>query len=200
MKCALIDNYDSFTFNLRELLDRFSAEVTVVRNDAFELESLYEYDAIVISPGPGKPSEAGLIKEVVRKFHGVKPILGICLGMQAIAEELGGNLNYLNHPIHGQASFCFHRGDAIFTNVSTHFEAGRYHSIVVDKESLIVDMEIIADTADGLPMALRIADTLTYGLQFHPESILTPDGEAMISNFIELVKKYSHELPARKAI
>ncbi len=200
MKIALLDNYDSFTFNLKELLSRFVSEVQVIRNDQFDLEELYAFDAIIISPGPGKPSDAGLIKEVVRQFHKVKPILGICLGMQAIAEELGASLQYLDKPIHGKSSEIEHTQDRIFQGIRNPFLVGRYHSIAVNKTTLPHGMKEIASSDDGVVMAVKIKNLPVYGLQFHPESILTADGETMISNFIQIAKKSNYEDTVRKAI
>lgn len=200
MKIILIDNYDSFTFNLRELLNRFETDVTVVRNDKFDPADLYRYDAIIISPGPGKPSESGFIKEVIRRYHSTKPILGICLGMQAIAEELGGELNYLDKPVHGLASEIEHNGDEIFKGVSNPFEVGRYHSIVVNENSLPLNIKPISIGPNSILMGIRLQNFPVYGLQFHPESILTPQGEQMIANFLNIAKNRLHEKVIRQAV
>ena len=185
MKVALIDNYDSFTYNLYHLLRELEVEVTVYRNDQFRLEELQEFDKILLSPGPGIPSEAGLLMQVIKEYANRKPILGICLGEQAIGESFGGTLINLSEVFHGiQTPAHIVANDYIFEGLSKDILVGRYHSWVVDAESLPACLEITATSDEGQIMALRHKDLDVRGIQFHPESILTPDGKKMIQNWI----------------
>ena len=175
MKTVIIDNYDSFTFNLAHLLKELGAEVDVVRNDQFELPALERYDKIVLSPGPGIPSEAGLLLDVIRAYAGRKPMLGVCLGHQAIGEVFGAKLENLAEVYHGVATDCEHfSNDPIFNGMPRHFEVGRYHSWVVSKDGL----------PDGNIMALRHKRYPMHGIQFHPESVLTPLGRQIVGNWL----------------
>ena len=186
-KCVLIDNYDSFTYNLVHLLKELGAEVTVLRNDQFTLDEIEEYDRIILSPGPGLPSDAGLLLDVIRYYAGKKPILGVCLGHQAIAEVFGGQLENLSDVFHGIATQGIQLvSTPLFTGLPDSFPEGRYHSWVVSKESFPSCLEIIVESRDGLIMALRHRTYNIYGIQFHPESILTPDGKKILSNWLEL--------------
>ncbi len=186
MKTVIIDNYDSFTFNLAHLLKELGAEVDVVRNDQFELPTLERYDKIVLSPGPGIPSEAGLLLDVIRTYAGRKPMLGVCLGHQAIGEVFGAKLENLSEVYHGIATDCEHfSNDTIFNGVPTHFEVGRYHSWVVSKEGLPDCLEVTATSPDGNIMALRHKDYPIHGIQFHPESVLTPLGRQIVKNWLD---------------
>ncbi len=186
MKTVIIDNYDSFTFNLAHLLKELGAEVDVVRNDQFELPTLEQYDKIVLSPGPGIPSEAGLLLDVIRTYAGRKPMLGVCLGHQAIGEVFGAKLENLSEVYHGISTDCEHfANDPIFNDVPTHFEVGRYHSWVVSKEGLPDCLEVTATSPDGNIMALRHKHYPIHGIQFHPESVLTPLGRQIVKNWLD---------------
>ena len=186
MKIVIIDNYDSFTYNLSHLIKELGAEVTVLRNDQFKLEELEPYNKIVLSPGPGIPSEAGLLLDVIRTYAGKKPILGVCLGHQAIGEVFGGKLENLSEVFHGVATPChIVADDPIFSGLERTITIGRYHSWVVSKEAFPDCLEITAEI-DGQVMALRHKTLNVRGIQFHPESVLTPDGRKMIQNWLFL--------------
>ncbi len=185
MKIVIIDNYDSFTYNLSHLVKELGAEVSVYRNDQFELSQLEEFDKIILSPGPGIPSEAGLLLDVIRTYAGKKPILGVCLGHQAIGEVFGGKLENLNDVFHGVATPChLISNDPLFSGISKDFTVGRYHSWVVSKEDFPECLEITAESDEGQIMALRHRDYDVRGIQFHPESVLTPDGKQILHNWI----------------
>lgn len=185
MKTVIIDNYDSFTFNLAHLLKELGAEVDVVRNDQFELPALEQYDKIVLSPGPGIPSEAGLLLDVIRAYAGRKPMLGVCLGHQAIGEVFGAKLENLSEVYHGVATDCEHfSNDPIFNGMPRHFEVGRYHSWVVSKDGFPDCLEVTATSPDGNIMALRHKRYPVHGIQFHPESVLTPLGRQIVGNWL----------------
>ncbi|MFI3330871.1 MAG: aminodeoxychorismate/anthranilate synthase component II [Rikenellaceae bacterium] len=185
MKIVIIDNYDSFTYNLRHLLVELGAEVDVLRNDKFKLEELECYDKIVLSPGPGIPSEAGLLLDVIKYYAGKKPMLGVCLGEQAIGECFGGELTNLSEVFHGvQTPAKIISDDYIFDGLDKNIEVGRYHSWVVDADTLPPTLEITAISDEGQIMALRHKEYDIRGIQFHPESILTPQGKTMIANFL----------------
>ena len=182
----IIDNYDSFTYNLSHLIKELGAEVTVLRNDQFKLEGLEPFNKIVLSPGPGIPSEAGLLLDVIRTYAGKKPILGVCLGHQAIGEVFGGKLVNLSEVFHGVATPChIVVDDPIFSGLDRSITIGRYHSWVVSKEAFPDCLEITAEI-DGQVMALRHKALNVRGIQFHPESVLTPDGKKMIQNWLFL--------------
>ena len=187
-KILLIDNYDSFTYNLVQVIqEQLDIQVDVVRNDAFEMDLPVDYDMILLSPGPGIPAEAGKLLEVIRRFAARKPILGICLGHQAIAEAFGGKLLNLKEVCHGHASKILVDGQrsCLFTGLEEGFEAGRYHSWVVDPATLPECLEVTARTADGQIMALQHKDFPIYGLQFHPESVLSPEGPKSLKNWVQ---------------
>ena len=187
MKVVIIDNYDSFTYNLSHLIKELGAEVAVLRNDQFKLSDLEPYNKIVLSPGPGIPSEAGLLLDVIRTYAGKKPILGVCLGHQAIGEAFGGKLENLSDVFHGVATPChIVVDDPIFSGVERDITICRYHSWVVAKEGLPECLEITAVSDEGQIMALRHKTLNIRGIQFHPESVLTPDGKKMIQNFLFL--------------
>lgn len=189
MNVVLIDNYDSFTHNLAQYLrEQDTVNLTIIENDAFELTDLEGFHKIVISPGPGVPSTAGLIINVIRHYSGRKPLLGICLGLQAIYEAFGGqlfNLPLVQHGVTSSVSIT-DTNDPIFYGVGSPFNAGRYHSWVCDPVSLPEKLMITARDQEGTIMACRHITEPTYGVQFHPESILTPEGKKMIKNFAEL--------------
>ena len=185
MKIVIIDNYDSFTYNLSHLVKELGAEVSVVRNDEFELEALDAFDKIILSPGPGIPSEAGLLLEVIRHYAGRKPILGVCLGHQAIGEVFGGQLTNLSTVFHGVATEGTQLvNDYLFDGLPERITMGRYHSWVVDREGWPEALEVTALSDEGQVMALRHRKMDIHGIQFHPESVLTPDGRHMLENFI----------------
>lgn len=188
MNILLIDNYDSFTYNLSQYLEEEGGddvEVTVWRNDQFGLDDVERFDKIVLSPGPGVPDEAGLLKAVIRRYAPTKPILGVCLGEQAIGEVFGAEIYNLNTVFHGiQSSVRIVTSDYIFDNLSDSIKVGRYHSWVVGKEDFPAELEVTAVSDDGQVMALKHRRYDVHGIQFHPESILTPEGRTIIRNFI----------------
>lgn len=186
-KCVIIDNYDSFTYNLVHLFKELGADVTVVRNNQFFLEELAAFDRIVLSPGPGIPSEAGQLLDVIRRYAGVKPILGVCLGHQAIGEVFGAKLVNLSDVFHGVTTEARQLVDTpLFAGLPEHFPVGRYHSWVVAKTSFPDCLEIISESNEGMIMALRHRTHNVYGIQFHPESVLTPDGKRIMENWLHI--------------
>lgn len=193
MKIVIIDNYDSFTYNLAHLIKELGAEVSVYRNDQPEVQALIdnadniEFDKIVLSPGPGIPSEAGLLLDVIRTFAGKKPMLGVCLGHQAIGEVFGGQLTNLSDVFHGVATEGSQFGnDPIFSGLPERITMGRYHSWVVSKDGFPECLEITAESDEGQVMALRHKEYDIHGIQFHPESVLTTEGKTMIGNWLKL--------------
>ena len=186
-KIVIIDNYDSFTYNLAHLVKELGAEVSVYRNDQFELSQLEAFDKIILSPGPGIPSEAGLLLEVIKAYAGKKPILGVCLGHQAIGEVFGGQLENLSEVFHGVAIEGTQLGnDEIFAGLPNRITMGRYHSWVVSKKDFPNCLAITAEDDAGQIMALRHKTYDVRGIQFHPESVLTPDGRTMLQNWLNL--------------
>ena len=186
MKTVIIDNYDSFTYNLAHLVKELGAEVDVLRNDKFELEELEKYDKIILSPGPGIPEEAGLLLEVIRTYAGRKPILGVCLGEQAIGQAFGGKLTNLSEVFHGiQTDVKIKNKDYIFSGLPTEIPVGRYHSWVVDTEEFPEELVITAISSEGQIMALKHREYDVHGIQFHPESVLTPDGKQIVGNWLK---------------
>lgn len=188
MNILLIDNYDSFTYNLSQYLEEEGGddvEVTVWRNDQFDIDDVERFDKIVLSPGPGVPDEAGLLKAVIRRYAPTKSILGVCLGEQAIGEVFGAEIYNLNTVFHGiQSSVRIVASDYIFDNLSDSIKVGRYHSWVVGKEDFPAELEVTAVSEEGQVMALKHRRYDVHGIQFHPESILTPEGRTIIRNFI----------------
>ena len=186
MKIVIIDNYDSFTYNLAHLLKELHAEVTVVRNDMFKMSKLEQYDKIILSPGPGIPSEAGLLLDVIRTYAGRKPILGVCLGHQAIGEVFGARIENLKDVYHGiQTEGTQFGNDYLFNGLPERVKMGRYHSWVVAKDSLPDCLEVTAMSDNGEIMALRHKSHDIHGIQFHPESVLTPEGHTIVGNFLK---------------
>ena len=186
IRVAVIDNYDSFTYNLVHLVRKLGSDVTVFRNDQFELDVLKDFDKILLSPGPGIPSEAGLLTDVIRTYASSKPILGVCLGHQAIGEVFGGSLTNLSEVFHGVATEGTNlQRDYIFNNLPTRITMGRYHSWVVDRDTLPKCLEITAESDEGYIMALRHTEYDVHGIQFHPESVLTPMGETIVDNWLK---------------
>ncbi|MEJ5200158.1 MAG: aminodeoxychorismate/anthranilate synthase component II [Anaerolineae bacterium] len=184
---AVIDNYDSFTYNLVQYLGELGAEVRVFRNDAIsvaELDAL-EPSHIVISPGPGDPSEAGISCEVVRELGVRRPILGVCLGHQCIGEAFGGRVTRAGRLVHGKTSPIYHYGEGLFRGLPSPFDATRYHSLIV-AEPLPAELEVTAFTTEGEVMGLRHRKHPVYGVQFHPESVLTAGGKQILRNFLQL--------------
>ena len=187
MKIVIIDNYDSFTYNLAHLVRELGTEVTVLRNDQFRLEEIEAYSKIILSPGPGIPSEAGLLLDVIRTYAGRKPILGVCLGHQAIGEAFGAKLENLSDVFHGVATPChIVSEDPVFSGLPAEITVGRYHSWVVSKDGFPDCLEITAESDEGQIMALRHKEYNIRGIQFHPESVLTPDGKRMLQNWLFL--------------
>ena len=185
----VIDNYDSFTYNLVQFLGELGAEMEIRRNDevsADEIENDLKPEKILISPGPGTPDDAGVSLEVLEKFGEKLPILGVCLGHQAIGQIFGGKVIRAPEPIHGKPVEICHDGKTIFEGLTYRFRAARYHSLVVERESLPDCLEISATSPDGLIMALRHKTLKIEGVQFHPESILTKEGKKLLQNFLNL--------------
>lgn len=187
MKILVIDNYDSFTFNLVHLVNECGYEAVVWRNDKFKLEDAAQFDKILLSPGPGLPSESGLLLDVIKTYAPSKSILGICLGMQAIGEVFGGSLYNLSKPVHGRATEINiqRKDDGLFRGLPENFKIGRYHSWAVSSEGLPDDLEVTAVDEAGVIMALRHKGLDVKGVQFHPESVLTEHGKEMIKNWLE---------------
>ena len=185
MNVVIIDNYDSFTYNLSHLVKELGENVAVVRNDQFELPQLQAYDKIILSPGPGIPSEAGLLLDVIRTYAGIKPILGVCLGHQAIAEAFGGQLVNLSDVYHGVATNAnILTEDVLFKGLPQQIEVGRYHSWIVDADTLPQELEITSTSDEGYIMSLRHRHFNIRGIQYHPESVLTPQGKHIIDNWL----------------
>lgn len=185
MKIIIIDNYDSFVYNLNHLIKEFGVEVTVKRNDQFKLEDIENFDKILLSPGPGIPEEAGLLMDVIRTYAGKKPILGVCLGEQAIGEAFGGKLTNLDDVFHGiQSQIKLTVSDYLFEGLPSKIQVGRYHSWIVDKNSLPDCLEVTAVSEEGYIMALKHKTLDIRGVQFHPESVLTPGGKQILYNWI----------------
>ncbi|CAM3890995.1 aminodeoxychorismate/anthranilate synthase component II [Flavobacterium cucumis] len=185
MKIAVIDNYDSFTYNLVHYLEDLNATVTVFRNDEFELQELEKFDKILLSPGPGIPDEAGLLKDVIKKYGSTKSIFGVCLGLQAIGEVFGGQLTNLEKVYHGVATKVTKtEDDFIFNDLPNTFEVGRYHSWVVSSQNLPTDLIITSTDDNGQIMSMKHAYYNIRGVQYHPESVLTPHGKKILENWL----------------
>ena len=186
-RIVMIDNYDSFTYNLVQYLGELGAEVVVRRNDAVSVAGVRELKpaAIVISPGPCTPAEAGISVSVLREFAGELPLLGVCLGHQCIGEAFGGKVVRAERLMHGKTSPVMHDGKTIFTGLSNPFEAMRYHSLLVETRTLPRCLEVSARTAEGEIMGLRHCEYRIEGVQFHPESIGTPEGKSLLRNFLD---------------
>ena len=185
----VIDNYDSFTYNLVQYLGELGATVVVRRNDEASLEQLraLAHDRVVISPGPGRPEQAGVSLEVIKEFGPRMPLLGVCLGHQAIGLAFGADVIRAPQPIHGKTSTIEHTGEGVFKGLSPSFQAGRYHSLIVGEASMPAELEVLARTKDdGLVMGLRHRAMPIHGVQFHPESVLTNEGRRILRNFLEM--------------
>jgi anthranilate synthase component II len=187
MRVLVIDNYDSFTYNLVQYLGELGAEVLVRRNDEVTPEEVLELhpDRIVVSPGPCTPKEAGVSVEVIEKISGQVPILGVCLGHQAIGQAFGAEI-VRGEPVHGKTAKILHDGEGVYRGVQQGFEATRYHSLVIEPESLPEDLQITSRTEDGTIMGVRHRDFPVEGVQFHPESVLTRSGHELLKNFLEV--------------
>jgi anthranilate synthase/aminodeoxychorismate synthase-like glutamine amidotransferase len=185
----MIDNYDSFTWNLVQYLGEIRETPRVVRNDEITVDEALAMkpDAIVISPGPGRPDDAGISKELIRRAAGIMPILGVCLGHQCIGEVFGGKVVRAERLVHGKTSAIIHTGRGIFLDVDNPFQATRYHSLLVAREGLPDSLAVVAWTPENEIMAIRHKDHETWGVQFHPESILTAHGKDLLRNFLRLV-------------
>jgi len=187
-RVLVIDNYDSFVYNLVQYLGELGADPIVHRHDARSLDEIVEIDpdAILISPGPGTPDDAGLSNDVIRTFAGRCPVLGVCLGHQCLGQVFGGRVVRANEVMHGKTSVIRHDGRGVFAGLPNPFEATRYHSLVVDRDSVPPDLEISAETDDGTVMGLRHREYAVEGVQFHPESILTASGHDLLRNFLAM--------------
>ena len=192
-RVLVIDNYDSFVYNLVQYLGEAGAEPLVYRHDAITLEQAVDLDpdGILISPGPGSPDDAGVSNEAIAYFTGKKPVFGVCLGHQCLGQVFGGTVVRAPEIMHGKTSLIRHQGVGVFTGLPQPLEATRYHSLVVDRGSVPDILEITAETDDGIVMGLRHRDAPTEGVQFHPESILTVGGHDLVGNFLTQVDAYS---------
>ncbi len=187
----LLDNYDSFTYNVYQLLSELRAEVEVIRHDKITVDEIRRkgYEAMVISPGPGVPKDAGISEEAVRELGKDLPILGICLGHQAIGEVYGGKVVRAGEIVHGKPSPIHHNGKGLYEGLPQDTPVARYHSLIVERESLPDCLEVTSELSDGIIMGLRHREYPVEGIQFHPESILTPEGHRMLQNFLGQLKK-----------
>jgi anthranilate synthase/aminodeoxychorismate synthase-like glutamine amidotransferase len=188
MTLALVDNYDSFTYNLVQYLAELGDEPRVFRNDEVTVKELGTYDGIVISPGPGTPDDAGVSTDAIRELSGKVPILGVCLGHQCIGQAFGGRV-VRNAPAHGKTSWIRHDNSGVLAGVTDPFEATRYHSLIVERDSVPEELVVTAWTQDGTVMGLRHVKHPTYGVQFHPESVLTKEGKKILGNFVRRAAK-----------
>ena len=188
---VLIDNYDSFSYNVYQLIGSVESDIKVVRNDEYRVEEIAEMtpEALILSPGPGKPSDAGICIDAIKYFTGKIPILGICLGHQAICEAFGGRVSYAKELMHGKKKTIYTAGKSkLFDGLGDSFQAARYHSLAAVREELPDILRITAESDDGEIMAVEHRKYPIFGVQFHPESVMTPDGKVMIQNFINVVR------------
>ena len=187
----LIDNYDSFSYNLYQLIGSVEPDIKVIRNDAHTIEEIeaMKPEAIILSPGPGKPEDAGVCIEVIKYFIGKLPTFGVCLGHQAICEAFGGTVSYAKELMHGKQSKVYQGGiSSLFRGLGPEFKAARYHSLAARAEDFPEALKVTAESDDGEIMALEHREYPVFGVQFHPESVMTPDGKKMIENFMEVVR------------
>jgi anthranilate synthase component II len=198
-RVALIDNYDSFTFNLVHYLGELGVDVAVWRNDEISVDEILaaKPDAIVLSPGPCTPNEAGICLDLVRAASETTPVLGVCLGHQAIGQAFGGEVVRAPVPMHGKVSRIEHNATGIFRGLNGPFQATRYHSLVIERSTAPADLEVSAETDDGLIMAVAHRDRPAYGVQFHPESIASEHGRRILRNFLDLAAAFHARGPAR---
>ena len=188
----LIDNYDSFSYNLYQLTGSVESDIKVIRNDEYTIEEIekMEPDALIISPGPGRPEDAGVCIDAIKYFAGKMPILGVCLGHQAICEAFGGRVTYAKELMHGKQSKVYQGGSGrLFKGMGPEFKAARYHSLSAAAEDLSEVLMVTAEAEDGEIMAVEHREYPVFGVQFHPESVMTPEGRKMIENFVEAVRK-----------
>lgn len=192
---AVIDNYDSFTYNLVQYLGELGAEIEIYRNDAITIDELEQRhpNAVLISPGPGEPKDAGISSQVIRTLGQSIPTLGVCLGHQCIGEVFGGRVVRAPQLVHGKTSMINHCGGTLFREVPTPFEATRYHSLIVSPQDLPDELEVTATTDDGEIMALRHTRYPIFGVQFHPESILTEHGKTILANFLDFAEEFEKQ-------
>ena len=183
-KILLLDNYDSFTYNVYQLLSELGAAVEVVRNDKISVDEVKNFSAVIISPGPGVPSDAGISEQIISELKGALPIFGICLGHQAIGEVFGGKVIRAKEIVHGKTSKLKHNGRGIYRGLEQGVEVGRYHSLIIERETLPDCLEVTSELDDGTIMGVRHKIFDVEGIQFHPESILTPSGRIMMENFL----------------
>jgi len=188
MSIAMIDNYDSFTYNLVQYMAELGAEPQVFRNDAVTVDELSKFDGIVISPGPGTPDDSGVSMDAIRELSGKVAILGVCLGHQCLGQAFGAKV-IRNEPSLGKTSWIRHDNSGVMAGVTDPFEATRYHSLIVERSSVPAELVITAWTADGIVMGLRHVKHPTYGVQFHPESVLTKEGKKILGNFVRRTSK-----------
>ena len=188
MKILVIDNYDSFTFNLVQLIGKFTADIVIKRNDRTSLDEIDSLrpDKIVVSPGPGVPEDSKISIDVIKQCGKKTPVLGVCLGHQGIGYSFGAKIINAPSLMHGKTSLILHDEKTIYKNIQQKFQAGRYHSLVIDRKTLPDDLIVSAETEDGVVMGVRHKNFPIEGIQFHPESILTPDGEILIKNWLAL--------------
>ncbi len=198
VRVLLVDNYDSFTYNLVQELGELGADPVVFRNDVITVDGIRAEgpDAVIISPGPGRPEDGGVSLAVMGELAGELPVLGVCLGHQCLGQAFGGKVVAAPELMHGKTSAIFHTGVGVFADLPNPFQATRYHSLVVERESLPALLEVTAETADGVIMGLRHRDLGVEGVQFHPESIFTPSGPALLANFLRLVEAPRETAPA----
>jgi para-aminobenzoate synthetase component 2 len=191
VRMLLVDNYDSFTYNLVQAFAAHGADVMVYRNDMISVDEgvSLEPTHLVISPGPGRPDDAGVSLDMIAAFAGNIPVLGVCLGHQCIVQQQGGEIVRAERLMHGKTSLIRHDGKTVFDGISQPFEVGRYHSLCADSESLPETLEITAETDSGVIMGVRHKTLQIEGVQFHPESVLTPEGERLMTNFMQMEKE-----------
>ena len=192
MKLLVIDNYDSFTYNLVHFLGELGADSTVFRNDKIDLDEIAGIapQGVVLSPGPATPNEAGICLALIERFKATTPILGVCLGHQAIGQAMGGKVIRASELMHGKTSRINHTGKGLFRGLNSGFEATRYHSLIVERDSLPADLEITASSDDGLIMGMQHRSYPLHGVQFHPESIASENGHALLQNFLNLSRDF----------
>jgi anthranilate synthase component 2 len=192
-KTLVIDNYDSFTYNLVHFLGELGADLTVRRNDKITLDEIAEMapEAILLSPGPRTPTEAGICLDVIDRFKSEIPLLGVCLGHQAMGQAMGGDVIRAPHLVHGKTSKINHTGKGIFRGLNAGFEATRYHSLIVRQETLPAELEVTATTEDGLIMGMQHRTLPMHGVQFHPESIASENGHALLQNFLNIARDFN---------
>ena len=189
---VLIDNYDSFSYNVYQLIGSVEPDIKVVRNDEYSVKEIEEMkpEALILSPGPGRPADAGICIEAIRYFAGKIPILGICLGHQAICEAFGGEVSYAKELMHGKKKTIYTVGESpLFEGLGDSFQAARYHSLAAVREKLPEVLKVTAEAEDGEIMAVEHTEYPIFGVQFHPESVMTPDGRTMVENFVGIYKK-----------